>query len=242
MKSECHIALFAKFWRPGKVKTRLAVTLGNRVASQVYFQFLSHLLRQLEQAADRRTVVFQPEASRLEFSRLCDGQWELEPQSDGDLGNKLNRFFSRALRRQTVGASEPPNRKVVVIGSDCPRLNHARVEQAFEALDRQKVVVGPSCDGGYYLIGMRNQVLDIFQGISWSTPQVLAETIRRLEKMSVGFELLPEMSDVDEIEDLQALMRELSEETDQADRELLERLTKITSSSGDSIDQVEIQP
>ena len=60
MKSETHLALFAKFWRPGKVKTRLASKLGNELACQVYFELLSHLLNQLGQVADRRTVVFHP--------------------------------------------------------------------------------------------------------------------------------------------------------------------------------------
>ena len=231
MKSESHLALFAKFWCPGKVKTRLAATLGNQLACQVYFEFLSHLLNQLGQVANRRTVVFHPAGSRQEFSRLCSEQWELEAQAEGDLGEKLSRFFSQSLEADERRATDAMTRKVVVIGSDCPRLDRPLIDKAFEVLDRQPVVVGPSTDGGYYLIGMRKFCPEMFQGISWSSPKVLAETTSRLNEQNVGFELLPEMTDIDEVEDLVKLMKNLVFESDCADAALLKRLTEVMANS-----------
>ena len=227
MKTECHLALFAKFWRPGKVKTRLAATLGAQPAAEVYALMLSHLLKQLDNVADRRTVVFYPEESRQEFSELGGRRWQLEPQGPGDLGDKLYQFFSRSLKVQTVGEPAETKRKVVVIGSDCTSLDPQLIERAFDALNRQAVVLGPSSDGGYYLIGMCENIPEIFQGISWSTSTVLVETISVLEKMNIGFETLPEMTDVDEAEDLTKLMNELSLKTDKSKQELLEALRKI---------------
>ena len=115
MKSESHLALFAKFWRPGKVKTRLAVTLGNQPACQVYFEFLSHLIDQLGQAADRRTVVYSPASSQQEFSEVCGQRWELELQSAGDLGDRLGHFFSQALGGQTSLTATRPLRKLLAL-------------------------------------------------------------------------------------------------------------------------------
>ena len=236
MKTECHLALFAKFWRPGKVKTRLAATLGNQLASDVYILMLSHLLKQLDHVADRRTVVFYPEDSRHEFANLCGQQWHLNPQASGDLGDKLYKFFSMSLNGKTVGEPEIASRKVVVIGSDCPNLDPTIIEQAFDALNRQAVVLGPSSDGGYYLIGMRKSIPEIFQGISWSTSKVLVETIKTLEKMNIGFETLPEMTDVDEAKDLKKLMHELALETDNSKRKLLEGLREIAARVSNATD------
>lgn len=227
MKSESHLALFAKFWRPGKVKTRLAATLGNQIACQVYFEFLSHLQNRLGDVANRRTVVFAPAGNRQEFSGLCGGRWELEVQSEGDLGDKLSHYFFQSLETQGSRESGEITRKFVVIGSDCPRLDRSLIEKAFEALDRQPVVVGPSTDGGYYLIGMRKFFPEVFQRISWSSPKVFAETISRLQELDVGFELLPEMTDIDEVEDLVKLMWDLESEPEHSDAALLNRLTAV---------------
>ena len=231
MKSESHLALFAKFWRPGKVKTRLAAALGNQLACQVYFEFLSHLLNQLGEVANHRTVVFYPARNREEFSGLCSEQWELKSQSDGDLGDKLSHYFFQSLESQGRLKDGAVSRKFVVIGSDCPRLDRSLIERAFEALDRQPVVVGPSTDGGYYLIGMREFFPEVFQRISWSSRNVLAETTSRLQELGVGFELLPEMTDIDEVEDLVKLMRDLESETGHADAALLRRLTATMANS-----------
>ena len=221
MKSETHLALFAKFWCPGKVKTRLASRLGNELAWRVYFELLSHLLNGLCHVADRRSVVFQPATAQPEFSRICGQRWELVPQSDGDLGDKLSHFFSQSLTSREPDSIAPITRKVVVIGSDCPRIDSKRIAEAFEILDGCPVVLGPSSDGGYYLVGMREDCREIFQGISWSTSRVLAETISRLNERNLKFDLLAEMTDVDEFEDLANLMNELALTGSEAEMDLL---------------------
>ncbi len=227
MKSETHLALFAKFWCPGKVKTRLASKLGNEMACRVYFKLLSHLLNALGHVADRRSIVFQPLEKRPEFSRLGNQRWELVPQTTGDLGDKLSHCFSQLLTSRQSDPTGLNTRKVVVIGSDCPLVNSKRIAQAFGILDQCPVVLGPSSDGGYYLVGMREDHREIFQGISWSTSSVLAETISRLNARSIKFDLLPEMADIDEAEDLANLMNQLAISTSPAERELLRRLRDL---------------
>ena len=244
MKSINHLALFAKFWQPGSVKTRLAASIGSDLAAQVYFQFLSYLLQHLSESCNGetcnvRTIVYSPNSQRNEFESRWGLDWELVPQDFGDLGARMRTFFAEILSpcqletkslpysqlapKQLNPAPKPmitknvgsefgstkkpaPDQKVVVIGSDCPLLGASEIESAFDCLDRQPVVIGPSTDGGYYLIGMRNEVAEVFDDISWSTPEVLPQTIQRLSDAKIGFELLPELTDIDEWSDLQEFL------------------------------------
>ena len=92
--------------------------------------------------------------------------------------------------------------KVVLIGSDCAQLTQAIIDQAFTALDDNDVVIGPSEDGGYYLLGMRRFFGDLFAGIEWSTPTVFEETVGRVQSQGCSLELLPTLNDIDTEEDL----------------------------------------
>ncbi len=255
MNSTDHLALFAKFWQPGSVKTRLAKSIGSKLAAQVYFEFLNYLLRQLGGTGDARSIVYSPSDQRNEFEMRWGSHWELVPQVSGDLGQRMRTFFSEMLTVAELDATVPitleqpvsepssttpssttpssttpssstlnpmlttnveanfestrnlsPSRKVVLIGSDCPLLGSSQIEDAFDCLDRQPVVIGPSTDGGYYLIGMRDKVAEIFDDIEWSTDSVLSQTIQRLTKAQIGFELLPELTDIDEWSDLKQFL------------------------------------
>ncbi len=217
MISENHIGLFAKFWQPGQVKTRLA-TLGIHAASEIYFEFLSHLLTQLKSSGHFRSIVFSPDQRREEFRQLAGPEWNLVPQADGDLGNRLRAFFATTfLGNQTPDLvvnesikADGVSRKIIVIGSDCPLIQPALLESAFEKLDQCPAVIGPSTDGGYYLIGLRQQCDNIFQNIAWSTSSVCLQTMAALREHQIDFDLLPEMTDVDDIDDFHQLMRILS--------------------------------
>ena len=101
---------------------------------------------------------------------------------------------------------------VVILGTDSPSVPVAYVQQAFAALQRREVVLGPSEDGGYYLIGLRRDLPQLFEGIAWSTTRVWQQTTDRLATTSAAdsYEILPAWYDVDDIEDLSRLTRELS--------------------------------
>jgi rSAM/selenodomain-associated transferase 1 len=195
--------MFAKFWQPGEVKTRLAREIGNEAAARLYRAFIDTLLTRFNDVGDERTLAFSPAERANEFAQLVGGKnWKLRPQGDGDLGTRMGRHFVQAFSAAVERA--------VLIGSDSPTLPREFVEQAFALLEDNSVVLGPSEDGGYYLIGLAGGVPPIFNEMPWSTPQVWNETLNRLQAARLKFAVLPTWYDVDEAADLRRLAIELT--------------------------------
>jgi rSAM/selenodomain-associated transferase 1 len=178
------LGVFAKWPAPGLVKTRLGFSAER--AATVARAFLLDTLGRLSKRADHRRVVFAPALARAEFAQLVPSSYDLEPQGDGDLGARMERFITAQFAASA--------HKVVVVGADSPTLPIDYVDHAFSLLDDNDLVLGPATDGGYYLVGCRRP-LPIFAGISWSAPTVLAETIARLHEGKLA--LLPPWYDVD---------------------------------------------
>jgi rSAM/selenodomain-associated transferase 1 len=195
------LGVFAKEPRPGQVKTRLAAAIGPDQAARMYECFLRDFLPRLVEIRAHRLLVYAPRKARGFFTEIAGNRFDLEPQSSGDLGARMARFFRRRFDRRAD--------RVVLVGSDSPDLPLSRIDDAFAALDRSDIVFGPCEDGGYYLIGMRRMILPVFYGIDWSAPDVLGQTVRRIEGRSVDFTLLERWYDVDRAEDLQRLASEI---------------------------------
>lgn len=200
------LGLFAKFWQPGRVKTRLAADLDENASCSLYQHFLSHLINQLGQAGDCRTIVYSPADRTPEFQLAAGNCWQTTPQAEGDLGQRMRTFFELSLNRpaDSSNSGNSSTRKTVVIGSDCPQLTASNIQQAFDQLDREPVVLGPTDDGGYYLIGMRDECFGVFEDIEWSTERVLSQTRERLESLGIGWTELDQKSDIDTLKDLLA--------------------------------------
>ncbi|MEX0794911.1 MAG: TIGR04282 family arsenosugar biosynthesis glycosyltransferase [Pirellulaceae bacterium] len=199
------LGMFAKVPRPGQVKTRLAVTLGDNTAAHVYGLFLRQLLARLTPLRYCKSLVHWPAGEGDYFSDFAEHGWRVEPQSPGDLGTRMGNFF------QLRFAAE--DRQVVLIGSDSPDLPLEMIESAFSHLERTEVVLGPSHDGGYYLIGMSKFHLEIFQDMPWSTSEVLAETVARLQRGGTSHVLLDPWYDVDDGADLEDLLTRLTHDS-----------------------------
>ena len=226
---ENHLGLFAKFWEPGRVKTRLAATLGDELACELYQIFLFHLLETVVSVTDQTTVVFSPANQQADFRAAISPDWSLEAQSEGDLGDRMRNFFSKRLPSggsANGGSAAQQATKVIAIGADCPQLPASEIQNAFDLLDDNDVVIGPSTDGGYYLIGMQGSLTEVFDGIDWSTPAVLPQTLDRLDKQNKSHSLLAERTDVDDQNDLQQMLAELSSSTNTT---LAEKLTTVLS-------------
>lgn len=186
------LGLFAKWPAPGAGKTRLAVgdpVWGARVARA----FLLDMVDRLALVGARRVLVFAPADAGPEFAALVGERFDLTPQGEGDLGQRLAGFVEQELRG---GA-----RAVVVVGTDSPTLPLAYIERAFAELEQADVVLGPAFDGGYYLVGCGPRRPPVFDKVAWSTSRVLADTVAALADPRWRLALLPPWYDVDTPDD-----------------------------------------
>lgn len=193
--------VFAKYWQPGAVKTRLAAAMGADPAAALYRVFLETLVRRLSPLAGVRQLRFTPFEHRRAFVDLANGGWQVEEQGGGDLGSRLQQCCTEAFQRGL--------RRVLILGSDSPNVPLDYLQSAAELLNRFPVVLGPSDDGGYYLVGVSGTVPPIFEEMTWSTPDVWAQTVTRLQENEVPFAELPAWYDVDELNDVERLFGDL---------------------------------
>lgn len=206
------LGLFAKYWEPGKAKTRLAASLGREQAAEVARHLYDCSLARFAGLGDRQVIAFTPPERRPDFEAHPHGYWDLMEQSGGSLGERMSHFFDEHFSRGF--------QKVVLIGSDSPDLPLSYLQQAFDALDQVPVVLGPSDDGGYYLVGAASKTPPIFHDVPWSTPAVWQKTLARLEQSKIPMVALPSWADVDDLESLLQLRARLASPAAPLDREL----------------------
>tara|TARA_R110002049_G_scaffold2750_8_gene22187 strand:+ start:118143 stop:118844 length:702 start_codon:yes stop_codon:yes gene_type:complete len=216
----------AKYWTPGKVKTRLGASVGAEVAACLHRQFVMHLCDRLAHAPGIRELVVAPASAVDCMADELTGGWRFVAQNDGDLGDRMRTWFATKL-------AEPACEKAVLIGADCPNLKPQDIRTAFDRLDRDDIVLGPANDGGYYLIGLharhREQHEDLFTHIPWSSEDVLEITQNRAQAADLTLSLLPMMTDVDELSDLQQLCETLAltRHSDPGDGELADQIHRL---------------
>lgn len=202
----CSLIVFVKNPVLGKVKTRVAATVGDEKAVEVYKELLQHTknvinewFAQAEGALSKRVYIY--------YGDFINGTdlWEethftKKLQYDSpDLGDRMKMAFEAELT-----SSE----RVVIVGSDCLAIRAAHLSMAFETLENHEVVIGPADDGGYYLLGMKQLHRNLFENKSWSQPSLLAETIADLTQAIAddngsgsNYCLLETLSDIDTWED-----------------------------------------
>jgi rSAM/selenodomain-associated transferase 1 len=190
----CVLGIFGKQPVPGQVKTRLAAGLGDDAAAAIHEAMLFDTLETWRSEAiltpgGRRVLVYAPADAGPWFDARVPEAFALQPQVEGDLGDRMRGFFA--------GEFEDGASRVVLIGSDSPTLDPTLVITAFLCLEGRDVVLGPSTDGGYYLVGARGSVPPIFEGIAWSGPSVLNQTIDQLKDTGLSLAVLPPWYDVD---------------------------------------------
>lgn len=206
------LGLFAKYWEPGKAKTRLAASLGQVQAADIARHFYDCSLARFAGLGDRQVVAFTPPERRPQFEAYPHGYWELTEQSGGSLGERMAQFFDEQFARGHY--------KVVLVGSDSPDLPLSYLQEAFDALDKVPVVLGPSDDGGYYLVGSASKTPPIFHKVPWSTSAVWQKTLALLEQAKIPMVALPSWADVDDLESLHQLRARLASSAAPLDRAL----------------------
>lgn len=197
------LVIFARLPAAGCVKTRLAAALGDARAAALYEAFLADLADRLRGTCDRRAIAYTPDSpeARAYFQDLAADDYVLWPQPDGTLGVRLAECFDAHLRHV---------RRVIVIGSDAPTLPAERIQEAAAALAASDCVLGPAVDGGYYLVALRRPCFELFTEIDWDGPDVLEQTVLRVQSAGLTLDVLSPWYDVDTVGDLHALRGHLS--------------------------------
>lgn len=185
------IIVFVKNPELGKVKTRLASTLGDTTALEIYNKLVDYTRNVLVEIKNANLYVFYSSFIDTEDGWSND-IFDKRLQVEGGLGPKITSAIQSTFEECD---------QVVIIGSDCPQLTSSHIEDAFEKLKTHNVVIGPSHDGGYYLLGMGNYYPELFQDIAWSTNTVCQETLQKAKSIDLNSCKLETLSDVDYEED-----------------------------------------
>lgn len=205
------LIIFAKAPRRGTVKTRLQAALPENRVRALYVAFVKDTLAMAQRVCGvgQQMIAFTPPDGEPMLRRTLGAtakNFKFVPQYGADLGERMRGAFKPSFEH---GATS-----VVIIGTDSPSLPARLVEEAFAALARCDLVLGPSMDGGYYLIGVRNQKSEtrmrFLDGIEWSTERVLEQTIAKGRSARLRVHLLPPWYDVDDAGSLRFLYTHLA--------------------------------
>ena len=185
------IIVFVRSPELGKVKTRLARSIGDQSALNVYKILLKHTAAVLRDLSFDKVVYFSEKIDNNDFWE--NSLFEKKLQKGADLGERMHHAFDTAFNKGY--------KKVLIIGSDLFDLTSSLITSAFEALETYDISIGPSLDGGYYLLGMKKLQPEVFKNKKWGTDSVLENTLQDLKKQKI--KLLKALNDIDTLEDLQ---------------------------------------
>lgn len=190
MKNDSTLIIFAKNIVHGNVKTRLAATIGNDKALEIYKDLTRHTQSITEHLPVDKIVFY---SNYIEYVDSWDNGYRKAKQQGCDLGERMKNAFDNVFREGYA--------KAVIIGTDCPSLTQDLIHDAFNKLNDFDIVIGPAVDGGYYLLGMKKLHPGLFANIQWSTDTVFNDTIAACRHHS--YCLLPLLRDIDKEEDLE---------------------------------------
>lgn len=176
----------------GKVKTRIAATLGSATALWIYKKLLQHTHDISREVKADKFIFYADEV--IEDDLWQDENYFKLKQENGDLGERMKFAFEQVFSKGY--------NSICIIGSDCFELSADIIEEAFSSLNEHDIVVGPAKDGGYYLLGMNQVYQEVFENKNWSTNTVLEKTIESIRSLNLSFTTLTMLKDVDEAYDI----------------------------------------
>ena len=181
------IIIFVRNPELGKVKTRLAASVGDQAAVDIYKQLLLHTMQVADESSADKFVFYHEQIMQHDIWNKNGFFKKL--QSGSNLGEKMKNAFSTIF---TEGYS-----KVIIIGSDCLQLNSTIINEAFAGLEQNDTVIGPAKDGGYYLLGMKIMLPFLFDHKAWSTATVFKDTMFNMQQHYLSTTTLQVLTDVD---------------------------------------------
>ena len=196
------LILFTRYPRAGTTKTRLIPVLGAQGAADLQRRMTQRILGAARKVAEARALVVEVNyagGGEAAMVRWLGADLDYRSQSSGDIGQRMTAALTRALTS--------PQKSAVLIGSDIPQITPGIISGAFDLLTRTDLVLGPTRDGGYYLIGLTGRsafrlLPQIFEKIAWSTPSVFTATQKIARRLGATVAELPLLRDVDRPEDL----------------------------------------
>ena len=199
---ECLI-IFAKEPEKGRVKTRLQEYLGKKLCVNLYKAFLKDTVDLTDKiTCEYKILAYDSRGKSPSYLKKIASRYTFYKQKGDGLGERMHNAFRFA---KYAGAS-----KMVIIGSDSPTLPALSINKAFDLLAGADLVLGPSLDGGYYLIGLKSPCARLFKGIAWSSPAVFRDTIKKAKKLKKRTALLNKRYDIDDKNSLLRLKNDLS--------------------------------
>ena len=203
------LILFTRFPEPGTTKTRLIPKLGPQGAAALQRKMTELMIkraRQLRSHQQTDIFIYYEGGTALQMEQWLGKDLHFAKQQGDDIGQRMYNAF---LDGSTDGVEQ-----IVLIGCDIPSIDNAILTNAFSSLTSHTVTIGPSTDGGYYLIGIHLQAIpwllsSLFTNITWSTSKVYKQTIAALQKHQITFTPLPLLRDIDRPDDLETLPSEL---------------------------------
>jgi len=191
-----NLIIFLKYPEPRQVKTRLGKEIGYKKAADIYSIFVKHLLSQFTNSNNYKTSIqYSPEEKTKEISTWLNIK-DIEPQKGNNLGEKISHAFDTSFKKGYLNT--------IVIGTDCIELSDKNIEQSFSTLSGGfNSVIGPTNDGGYYLIGFSKKNYPfLFNDIDWSTNKVFKQTLKLINNTNMKNKILNYYNDIDEISDI----------------------------------------
>lgn len=202
------LIVFTRYPEPGKAKTRLIPVLGAEAAADVHRQMTERTLAQVKSLRHRLLTVevWFTGGDHAQMQTWLGSDLTYQPQPEGDLGDRMAQAFQTAFDSGMKAA--------IIIGTDCPEVTCTSLEQAFQALQQTDLVLGPATDGGYYLIGLRQLVPELFKTIAWSTDRVFQQTVDIASILKLSLTFLPTLTDVDRPDDLPVWEQAIASQSD----------------------------
>ena len=191
-----NILLFVKYPKNGGVKTRLAKSIGDAAAVSLYKCFVEDILSSLQGLNAHIWICYYPESAKDDMAVWLGSSYFYLLQKGGNLGKRMQHCFKSSFDKGFE--------KTIVLASDIPEISENIINNAFKSLEYKDAVIGPSYDGGYYLLGFNKKSYntEIFDDISWGTNFVYEETLGKIESYKLRYSVLDKINDMDTIDDI----------------------------------------
>lgn len=186
------LVIFAKYPQKGKVKTRLAKDIGEEKALTIYTTLLKTIIQEHQNRRYDLIIGFTPKEKEHDFKKDYP-ELRYLAQEGNDLGERMHNAFKQLSNQY---------QKVIIVGADNPDVTEKTVNQAFTLLEDQQVILGPTFDGGYYLIGMKKPH-NIFTNINWGSETVFEQTLQLIKEQQLTLSLLEKKHDIDTVNELE---------------------------------------